>query len=826
MYSGCGDTVWTLLEEKADPNMKIKGCRSLLEEAVSMGRSHKEIVRDLIGAEAKADVSPKGNKVHIMHQAVMFGMIELVEYCLKRKCKIDMVTTEGPKYHRKFGDFPDEMTPLGYACAEGHADIVELLLDHGAPFEENKRHSAVLWTAAYQGHAEVVDLLLQRFRKTHSSEETARFLSQRPHPKAGHPILFAAASSGKADVVKVLIDHSVKYDSNWYNATPLLASATFGSPEVTKLLLDYHSNGQIDAHINQQAGNGRTALYEACSLGQPAIAKLLLQAGADYRIPEKDNTTPLQVSCCKGRFRIVPAIMERASKDLEHTEFLNYMNTQHRPTGKTALIDCSERNYLSFLNLMLDHGADYTIADKGGYTTLHAASRHDNSSIMAAIVAKAAQDLNQEKFLDFLNTRHESGNIALGDCASRNRLEAVNILLAAGADHRPASYDKGNTPLHWACIGGHDRVVSTILSHAKAKESDPSLFLEYINQVNKPGNTPLMEACVKNHLPTIKILLNHGAHYTMARIKTGGLGVTALHVACWNGSREAITYLLERSSQELEERRFVDFINGRNGKGKTPLHDAAETGRHAIVKLLLEKYNVDHSTASQDKITPLFAAASNGHVAVVETLLKAGAKSQDRNSLISHIDHKNKQSVTALMEAASKGHPNIVRHLLDHGATYHHLDASNFNALHYCAFRNKTNCVRLLLEHASKDQDKARFNAFLNQQGSSNHASPLRDAAVGGPSHTEVAKLILSYKPVYDGVDSGKRTPLHHAVGTRNAELAKALLEYASQDPDRERFKRFVNAREINNDNAWEGSNRSGQREIVDALKATEVVQV
>ena len=37
VHSGSGDTVWALLEEDADPNMKTKGVSSLLEKAATMG---------------------------------------------------------------------------------------------------------------------------------------------------------------------------------------------------------------------------------------------------------------------------------------------------------------------------------------------------------------------------------------------------------------------------------------------------------------------------------------------------------------------------------------------------------------------------------------------------------------------------------------------------------------------------------------------------------------------------------------------------------------------------------------------------------------------
>ena len=252
-----------------------------------------DIVKDLLEYKAEADLSPKGDNVHILHRAAMFDMQELVEHCLDQGCNINMVTTKGPRYPRRFNDFPDGMTPLAYACAGGHVSMAELLLKRGAAIEPNKDPSAVLWTAAYQGHAAVVDLLLRWFKERHNVEETARFMDQRPHPKAGHWIMFAAASSVNPDVVSTLLDHGAEYRSNWFDATPLLATATFACQDICKRLLEYSRDGKVDLKINQRAKNGRTAIYEAFAMAQHNIAEQLLDAGADYLIPDYGNATTL-----------------------------------------------------------------------------------------------------------------------------------------------------------------------------------------------------------------------------------------------------------------------------------------------------------------------------------------------------------------------------------------------------------------------------------------------------------------------------------------------------------------------------------------------------
>ncbi len=88
-----------------------------------------------------------------------------------------------------------------------------------------------------------------------------------------------------------------------------------------------------------------------------------------------------------------------------------------------------------------------------------------------------------------------------------------------------------------------------------------------------------------------------------------------------------------------------------------------------------------------------------------------------------------------------------------------------------------------------------------------------------------MAKYILQYGPAYDLIDSGKRTALHHALGRWDEDFGLALLEYARKDPDRERFRRSVNAKGERGDTAWAGANKRGFHRLVERLKACTIVE-
>ena len=720
-HSGNNDAVWALLEEKADPNTTVSGQDSLLVEAVGMGPAYRDIVNDLINAGSKADLSPKGNEVHLMHRAAMFGMTELVEFCLKNGCSVDMVTTRGPNYPRRYGDFPSEMTPLGYACAEGHADIVELLLDNHATFELGKPDSAPLWTAAYQGHANVVDLLLRKFKQTHSAEETERFMLQRPGPRSGHPILFAAASSGKADAVKILIEHGARYESNWFKATPLVATATFGCPNVTELLLASHIHGTLDVCINQQSKDGRTALYEACSERHATVAMMLLDAGADYRLTHRDHTSPLHRACYNGLFRIVFSMVERAARELERGEFLDFLNIRHRPTGRTPLMDCASNDHLACLNVLLGNGADYAISANDNDTILHHSSRPESPAIMAAILERAARELDKQQLNDFVNRRHSSGKTALIDCTERNRLEAANLLLRHGANYKIAGH-AGNTPLHWACMKGHTELVKTLLKQAKSDDQGSMSLFDYINRQNRNQMTPLMQAAAGNHLPAVNVLLAYDTDHSLFRSKNEGPSTTALHEACAHGSIEAAQRLLQIASQELSREEVMQFMEARNGVGNTPLREAVNAGCLPIIKLLLSM-NAGYASADKNEVTSLHSASFGGHLEIAAALLDVASQDHDHGRFTSFLNHRNYGGKTALYDATETAHPELVRLLLEHGADHTICNNHGESPLHAAAWNGRPRVTFILLEVASRDKEQGRFRAFVNgrnEQGTYN----------------------------------------------------------------------------------------------------------
>ena len=136
--------------------------------------------------------------------------------------------------------------PLIHAAREGHLAVVTYLLDQGSRINHQARsfNDTALYLACCKGHSEVVQVLLER-----GADPTLRDLH------------------------------------GW---TPLITASCHGRLEVVVCLLR-HGGSSLDAVNNE----GSTALSWASYQGRSGLVRLLLQAGADFTIPNSQGHTPL-----------------------------------------------------------------------------------------------------------------------------------------------------------------------------------------------------------------------------------------------------------------------------------------------------------------------------------------------------------------------------------------------------------------------------------------------------------------------------------------------------------------------------------------------------
>ncbi len=122
------------------------------------------------------------------------------------------------------------------------------------------------------------------------------------------PFLYAGAS-GYAELVKLFLAHDARFDVfNRYNGTALIPACERAHLEVVKILA--HTKGFPIDHVNRL---GWTALMEAVVLGDGTrkyieVVQILVDAGCNIHIPDKDGVTALQHAQARGYAGIVKVL--------------------------------------------------------------------------------------------------------------------------------------------------------------------------------------------------------------------------------------------------------------------------------------------------------------------------------------------------------------------------------------------------------------------------------------------------------------------------------------------------------------------------------------
>ena len=103
------------------------------------------------------------------------------------------------------------------------------------------------------------------------------------------PLHLACSLNKPVNFIQLLIEAGADVNSkDKYKQPPLFLAVDSKKLDVVKLLL------KNKAKVNEKCGRGqRTALHEACSDGSVEIAKMLIQAGADANVVDKDKRTPI-----------------------------------------------------------------------------------------------------------------------------------------------------------------------------------------------------------------------------------------------------------------------------------------------------------------------------------------------------------------------------------------------------------------------------------------------------------------------------------------------------------------------------------------------------
>lgn len=224
-------------------------------------------------------------------------------------------------------------------------------------------------------------------------------------------------------------------------------------------------------------------------------------------------------------------------------------------------------------------------------------------------------------------------------------------------------------------------LTSCVLTLPNAAETgDTARLQELLHQgfpVDQRGGsmdeTALVVAARRGNLEIVKILLNAGADIN-AKTKYGDTSLTAATHFCHPYIAE---YLIEQGAD----------VNAKNdGFGSTPLMLASECNDLEIVKTLIKKgAKIDEKNKSGG--TSLMAASAKGHGEIVQSLIRLGAD----------VNLTESRGNDALQYAVYRGHLSVVKALLENGAMPNRKNQSGMLPLHVAIYQNNSSIAKLLL---------------------------------------------------------------------------------------------------------------------------------
>lgn len=233
---------------------------------------------------------------------------------------------------------------------------------------------------------------------------------------------------------------------------------------------------------------------------------------------------------------------------------------------RTPLHLASAEGYASVCAVLLEHGAQVAVRDRWGNTPLQDAVDNGHVDVQNLLRAHGA-------VLDERRHSNEMIHLDLMRNAAAGDLEGVRSLIVAGAGVTQSDYDR-RTPLHLACSEGHPEVAELLLVNGASSEAR-----------DRKGRSPVDDAVNNGHRNILRVLRQYGAN---------------------------IPQHLFEAQPELENQRGMDLI------------EHAARGRVDAVKKLLGQ-GADANFQDYDRRTAMHLSCVEGKLAVVKTLLQAGA---------------------------------------------------------------------------------------------------------------------------------------------------------------------------------------------------------
>ena len=330
-----------------------------------------------------------------------------------------------------------------------------------------------------------------------------------------------------------------------YTLTPLSLAVRFSTNRMVRSLLRLGAEANVKCDM--------TPLGVAVQRNNKKLVALLLDSGADINLLTH------------------PVIKWKSRDDDEARERLM----------QTPLHIACRKGFVAMTSYLLLKHAATDLIDGSGNTPADVARKYGHREIERLIArAVACRTLIRpvpcrDETIQIVTEYEWACTSQLIMACGQNDTEKASCLIAYGANVN-GSDSSLNTPLHYACATGSQKLVELLLkNNAKA------------NSLNMEGKPPIQVALKYGYLAVAFILIEHKCVFPdQLLFATNSDGNTLLHIACKQNRIPVVKQLINRGA----------YLNVVNQKGKSPIHYAWQSGsvemRRIIANSILQYYRV------------------------------------------------------------------------------------------------------------------------------------------------------------------------------------------------------------------------------------------
>ncbi|KAF4622806.1 hypothetical protein G7Y89_g14219 [Cudoniella acicularis] len=406
---------------------------------------------------------------------------------------------------------------------------------------------------------------------------------------------------------------------------PIIVAAAYRLTDLMKLLVN--SDGDAKPNITDL----NLALYFASSGTMEKsiipVFEILLENGADPTNTLR-STSPFNLSLMLcHRYELIKLFLDHGADAKKMPEWL------WTPLHYLAVEAKDDGDDLKILDLLLESGCDINAQDDEGEAPLHYLVRRRDCppEFLRAYIAKGAN----------VNEDDKEEQRPLYEVCNEGNVEIARIILEFNPDIEKAD-KKGVTALLAASTNGHPKTIELLIQHGAnitaldkrnrgcfflacgSDSAEAALYIasqlkgeneKLLSLKSDAGKSPLTKAAGKGHTEVVKMLLEKIDSASVNEQDTK-YGLTPLHVAAMNGSKNIVELLLKHGASTT----ITDK------KGNTAFRECCRTwaqspSKDAGALLLLMEREPNESLQDYELLN---SAAVKGNVPVLEKLFEKG----------------------------------------------------------------------------------------------------------------------------------------------------------------------------------------------------------